>query len=273
MHGLADDLVGLWRRLSIVDADGEMDSETEVYWLQSHGLYIDLRLPPERPDFTGVCDIEHMRAEQIDWMARVQGFAGRLSLEGDIASWQRDLDIQPPSAVADVGRLERRGNAMTEYGVLADYTEEWERTPLEDERILALKLLREENDDGVMPRRPGFLVCVGNHFMFALGRHSHLPKGTDLASLLAAEPGNLERRRVLLSCTIEFGICAGGARPWEIQRSSHPWREGMSLLEYGCRVVHRHGSILDTRGTEGTLRQWEVLEDHGEVLSPASVSA
>lgn len=273
MHGIADDMVGLWRRLSLVDADGEMDSDTEVYWLQSHGLYVDLRIPPARPDFTGICDIEHLRPEQLEWLARVEGFAGRLTMEDDVATWHRDLDIQPPSSVADVGRLEKRGDAMTEYGVLADYMEEWERTAPADDRILALKLLREEIDGAVMPRRPGFLVCVGNHFMFALGRHSHLPRGTSLAELLAAEPANMERRRVLLGCTIDFGICTGGVRPWEIQRSSQPWREGLSLLEYGCRVVQRHGHMLNTRGSEGILRQWEVLEDRGEVLIPASVPA
>lgn len=268
MRPVPEHLVGLWRRLSITDATGT-DTATEVYWLQTHSAYVDLRVPPGRPDFTGYRGYADLSAEQVAWLATQQGFAGRLSLEEDVASWHRDLDFQPPAPVADIGRLVPHAQGMTEYGVLLPYTEEWVRDAQGHQELLALKLWQEQGPRGLLPKRAGYLVAVGPHFMFALGRHVHLPRGTTLAGLLAAEPERADRRQVLFDCIIDYGL-RSEAGEWRIVRSTHPWREGRCLLSSELDIVGTRNGLLHTRSAEGTDCQWEILEQVGNILHTAA---
>jgi hypothetical protein len=89
---------GLWRRTLLIEADGSLDTGTDVQWLQGISAYVDTR-----------------------------GFAGRLDQRGDVFEWSRLIDTQPPSAFPDAGRMHWEAGTMVEVGVHSNYVEHWRR--------------------------------------------------------------------------------------------------------------------------------------------------
>jgi hypothetical protein len=89
---------GLWWRTLLIEGDGSRDVSTDVAWLQGITAYADTR-----------------------------GFAGRLSQHGDVFEWRRLIDIQPPGAFPDAGRMRWESGALIEVGVHEDYVEHWVR--------------------------------------------------------------------------------------------------------------------------------------------------
>lgn len=237
--------VGLWRRRLLRDAHGE-DTRTQVLWLQSGSLYADLRLPAER-------DAE-------DGIARQQGFAGRLEARDNLLTWRRWLDFQPPSGVEDVGLVRFTGlNEMVEQGVHADYVETWERiAPASPDRA-TFTLQMEHAPLGLVRRRAGVFVIVGDYFMFALDRLAALPAAPSLRALSAQGELDDDVREHLFACEISFGR-RYGPDPWVILHSSVRAREGRHLFD-------EHGSLQacdDGRYTQqmpdGTRRWWRQVE-------------
>ena len=225
---------GLWRRRLLRDASGE-DRDTRVWWLQGDGWYVDLRIPPDRPDFTGVTGFEQLNAEQIAWLARQQGFAGRLVIDGNRLHWQRHIDLQPPTALADIGEVYWDGECLHERGVLADYAEEWvwQRPASSISGVWAT------------PDRRGLRVAVGEWVMQAVDRRSPLgqiTRLTDLAVAPGADPSSL------LNCAIEFGHAGDAGNNWNVLYSSLPWRAGRSAAELeGQHVDWEMGVALEAR--------------------------
>lgn len=215
MHPATENYRGLWRRRLLRDGNGE-DRETQVWWLQGDGQYVDLRIPPDRPDFTGVSRLDQCSDEQLSWLARQQGFAGQLSIEGDRLHWQRAIDFQPPAALADIGAMHWDGACLHEQGVLADYAEEW----------LWQRPATATSAVGTTPDRRGLRLVVGDWFMQAVDRREPLPPGTCLAELIArasAAPASL------LDCAIDFGRVEHTGGVLRVLASTLPWREGHDL--------------------------------------------
>ncbi|MGB1092500.1 MAG: hypothetical protein ACPGYX_10270, partial [Oceanobacter sp.] len=70
---LPDWLMGAFRRRTISFADGTSDTDTRVFWLQSRGLTIDLRLPL----------LEHQQAIPVPNLDQPQ----TLSATADLEAW------------------------------------------------------------------------------------------------------------------------------------------------------------------------------------------
>lgn len=211
--------VGLWRRDEIVDAQGVRDVTTEVYWLQSHGRYVDLRIPAARPDFSLAPPFLAWSAGHRDWLGRQEGFAGTLDVQGDLCHWQRDLDIQPPGSFDDRGRAEFLDDThLIETGFHVDYVERWRKTtPPGEQRVLALTF------NPSAKARAGILVAVGDDFMYAIDWAGLIPLfGRDIDELVSDLP-------LFRGCEIGYGRIRG-ARPWLIERCSVPVVEGTCLL-------------------------------------------
>jgi hypothetical protein len=129
----ADDLIGAWTRLSITWPDGGHDDQTFVLWLQAATAFADIRIG-------------------VDGAA--EGFAGTISLVGDVCSWHREIDLAPTGS-ADVGHLAWTGpDRMLERGSLSPYVEDWLRAP---HRAPTMVL---RADDGIVVR-------VGRDFLAA----------------------------------------------------------------------------------------------------------
>jgi len=243
-----DQLAGLWRRTLLALPDGSEDTTTEVRWLQGPGLYADLRQPANRPSFAGVRRLRDLDRRQIDWLARQEGFAGRLVEAGDCVEWLRDIDFQPPSLVADAGRLRFEGGVMVEEGRDVPYLEHWTRPDGPARSSAALALRSAEAGEKAM------LVVADDRFMFARARPNALPRGLRLGDLAAA--ASLEAAQDMLDCEIAFGPVGGGA--FTIAASSLPFREGVPL---GLRRIDAETIATTDLGPGGEIieRVWRVV--------------
>jgi hypothetical protein len=238
--------VGLWRRSLLQDAQG-VDTTTQVFWLQSGSLYADIRIPAHRDAVTGI--------------ALQQGFAGALEVDGNVLTWRRWLDFQPPAAVADVGRMRfTHLDQMVEEGVHADYRENWERIGPASLDRAAFTLQVEYSSAGMPRRRAGVLVIVGDYFMFALDRLATLPAGMSLAELAESDALTSEQRDQLFACEISLGRRCG-ERPWEILHSTLPAHAGQSLFDVHGALVRGNANTYDQHSPQGDSRRtWRQLE-------------
>lgn len=249
-----DQLGGLWRRSLIRLPDGTEDRTTEVHWLQGPSRYADLRQPAGRPSFAGVTCLRDCGPDHLAWMARQEGFAGRLVAAGDYFEWEREIDFQPPSSTPDAGRLWLEDGMMKEEGRDSPYLEHWHLS-LGGQPSAAWNLVEEAI--GVA----GALIVVGATFMFARARKTLLPRGACLSDLLA-ETADATVVQDLFDCEIALGAVENGR--FLIQRSTLPFREEAELLPV------RDGSRLATTGVDvfgaPLVRAWLIAEEETKRL-------
>ena len=121
------DIQGHWQRRWI-KAPGFEDETTRVHWTQAGCDYADLRIPLERPDPEGAKCLADFSAASLCHLARAEGFAGRVTLEGTTCTWHREINLHGTPEAPDVGSIsfDDDGN-MIEAGVHADYSELWEQ--------------------------------------------------------------------------------------------------------------------------------------------------
>jgi hypothetical protein len=251
--GIAD-ILGVWRRSLIRWPDGKTDATTAVRWMQTPSLFVDLRQPANRPSFDGVNCLRDLGRSQIEWMARQEGFAGEVLWDGRHIEWQRQFDIQPKSAIPDVGKLWFDGDVMLEEGRDIAYLEHWHRAVIAPHPCAGIAL--REATTG----QAGMLVRAGNLFMYARARLNGLPPLSDLRELIHAAP-TIGDMQDLVDCEISFGSV--GADGWRIEHSSLPFKEHRCL-----RPLSEHrGTVLCTQDLDGdgkaVERQWNVVRQEG----------
>jgi hypothetical protein len=258
------DLVGVWRRRSIEMEDGQTDTTTQVFWLQTHSCFGDIRIPLDRNSCLGRSSLNELTEFEAIALSTQQGFAGITQVDGTTCQWHRHIDYQPPNGSRDIGLLEWEQNILIELGVEATYREEWER--LDDGETGCIALVLEPDEILAVSRWQGCFVLVGDYFVQILERRAVLPKADSLTYLLETTQDNTQQRNYL-NCDISFGRRSAGRIPWEIQLSTLPWQEGQSLWsiddlqvdsnqEYLTQVVH------DVAGQQ--IRRWKIWEwDNG----------
>lgn len=138
-----DQLLGVWRRELIAWPDGRRDTTTSVHWVQTRTAFADLRLPA---------------GERTNHM--IEGFAGHITLAGDICTWHRRVDFQPPGAPPDMGRLHFENEVLIEHGLHLPYMEHWRRIDDGTAGLLVLELTGANS--------PGLIVRCGGHVMRAI---------------------------------------------------------------------------------------------------------
>ena len=216
---------GLWRR-EVITAPGFRDETTRVLWLQTETWYADLRAPIDRPGPKGEGFGAYDEAELIA-LARIQGFAGQLAVDGDIFFWRRDLDVQPASGDRDEARCTQDGEVLVEDGLHADYQEIWRREAASQTPQAAFRLAG--------GGREGLLVVGGEHLIEFVARPGAPPVGKSLAALVEAElaAGRRAEAEALLGTRIRYARrSADGV--WTTELSSMPWLEGTPALPPGA---------------------------------------
>lgn len=240
-------LAGLWTRSLLAWPDGSRDESSDVSWLQGPSLYIDLRQPAGRPDFSHAAGLADLSASDCAWLATQQGFAGVLRQDGEFFEWVRELDYQPPAG-PDAGRLFWQGGIMVETGRYADYIEHWHHAPslLRQPHGAARLLAGEDN-------RPGMLVRCGADFMFARGRRPEQKLSAATLTECVAGAATLSAAQALLDCEIAQGRIVDGI--WRITRSTLPFREGAALTARftGTAALHLDGAPWQLLALEGDL--------------------
>lgn len=191
---------GVWRRSLLATSDLR-DTSTTVFWLQAERWHADIRLPPGRPDFSGVRQLADCSAQQLAWLQQQQGFAGvtevDTSVAPEICRWHRVVDFQPPSATADAGTMEFEPEVLIEKGVHADYLEHWHKLPDSDSGFTVLR-------QSASSEPLQMLLVAGGYVMRVRER------GGVLALMLDFE--------------ISFGVRE--ADGWRVMHSTLPWLEG-----------------------------------------------
>ncbi|MEY8879370.1 MAG: hypothetical protein AB9M60_22865 [Leptothrix sp. (in: b-proteobacteria)] len=243
---------GLWRRtlLAVPSAardgsgDGLRDTTTCVHWLQTPLWHGDLRVPANRPDFSGIHALADCSDAQLRWLLTQQGFAG-VTRVGDevvqgvprsVCRWQRRIDLAE-SEVPDIGWLGLDATGLDEWGVEADYHERWVATEgaSADAKHGALGLgwshAQPANDTGART------VClrVGDWAMHLRSRTLDAAT-TRQARRAAAEDLPMDRATLIAAADFEISLArwtpggvGGFGAGWRIAHSSWPWREGAWL--------------------------------------------
>jgi hypothetical protein len=244
---------GVWRRTLLETADAS-DTSTTVFWLQASRWHADIRLPDDRPNFSGIHSLAECGPLHIAWLARQQGFAGITGVSKnadgtETCQWHRLVDFQPPPATPDAGTMRFDGDELTETGIHARYLEEWRRLPDSADGYAVLQL----QDAQGQPSSPlRLLLVAGSHVTHVRGRTAPWPAdvapGTPLAALVAA--GQVD----LLDFEISYG--QRSADGWTVSRSTLPWLENTS-------IAMRISPLGDARlqvDFGGDVQCWKVLE-------------
>jgi hypothetical protein len=143
---------GAWKRLRI-RLDGEVERTTRIVWVQTPLLFADIRVPGPR-----------------DTGGQAEGFAGHLVVRGQVFSWQRPIDLQPPKDPGDEGAMFRDGDAMVEAGIHANYVEDWKLVGAAEPHLAMSRGHFEITRDGILWDDAGPLeiaVACGGHVIHA----------------------------------------------------------------------------------------------------------
>jgi len=268
-----DWIAGLWRRDGILFPDGTADRSTRVLWGQTHTLYVDVRIPADRPRPRGRRSFDDYSLDELQQLSEQKGFAGHICLAGDVCSWIRYIDYRPSTGRPDSGRVWRDGDTLYEEGdpssVLASaYRETYRRERTADRCAVALQSIDTDTDDPSRSDRAGaILVVIDDRFLFARPRSTKLPPAETLRELIVAAGENRELIYSYLDCEVSFGEIGQAGDGWTIACSTIPHREGRRLLARSAAAVGGPPDVLSLTNDAGTFR-WRIVES---TIGPAAL--
>lgn len=169
-----DQVQGHWQRHWIKTPDFE-DHATQVSWMQTGRHYADLRIPPDRPALDGRTTLADFSAAEVLALARAEGFAGQITLEGDQCVWHREINWHGEPQVGDIGHLVFESpTRLFEAGVLFEYEELWTKARAADTgRAYRLE------GGGFL----GVLIIIGTDFALAIDRPRRAPTDPQINDL------------------------------------------------------------------------------------------
>jgi hypothetical protein len=232
-------LRGVWTRDWIMQ-NKVKTTTVDVHYLQTPSYFADMRIPRNRPALSRARSFADLTEAQLRWLGRQNGFTGLTTLSGAVATWNHDIQFQPSDGSPDTGRLQRLGvGRMREHGLDDSYVESWRASGDGMSRFLVVRV---EHAGRLLKT----LVVVGNQFMYVRNRNVALPAAASFDALFDdAKPGR-EQMEHYLDCEFSMGRIRGGAVPWEIERSTLPWRKGHHV-ELVNEFTIAHSRIRPTR--------------------------
>lgn len=223
---------GVWQR-TLLQTPASVDDSTWVRWLQLGRWHADLRVPQAaRVGAVAVHDAPSGELTHAQ-LRMQQGFAGITQVDtgvgGEICTWHRLVDYQPPGASPDAGHMSfETAERVIEIGVHGAYREVWER--LEGSSGRSIALAEPARADGLIAAR-----------LFLAGRY-----------LMRVQPSPRVWRP---DFEISFGQFDAGQ--WHIERSTRPELEGRRLAVQ----LERTGLDEARVAVDGRPGQsWRILE-------------
>jgi hypothetical protein len=134
--------LGCFRRQSITYFTGQVDTTTQVIWLQARGLSFDLRVNLRRRDL-------------------VEGGLAASRWDGDQMRWDDWISFQPQARWPEPGRLTRVGNCLIEFAPSGAYVEDWRAQLRNTDLLVGLRLQQERvlGTGQIRHRGGGLIVC------------------------------------------------------------------------------------------------------------------
>jgi hypothetical protein len=258
-----DWVVGLWRRKSITLSGGKADRSTRVYWGQTKTLYVDIRIPADRPGFQDRRSFGKLRRADIRHLAEQHGFAGHIAVVDSQCTWFREVDYQPDTGRPDAGRLRLEGDLLYEVGeassvIGSSYEEIYRREGRGDHRA-ALRLAGVEGEIFGGEKAQGtILVILDDRFLYARPRAVRLPRADTLQGLIDAAGDDRARIHAYLDCEVAMGSVRA-PRPWTIELSTIPFRESHRMFAPAEVAFDEGAKLMRLRSAKG-VSQWRVLE-------------
>jgi hypothetical protein len=259
-HNIPDDFRGVWQRTLLqTDTDAATpppsDCSSWVRWLQTSQWHGDLRIPASALLGRQAAPLSALPAARLAALAGQQAFVGITRCEalpeGQVCTWLRRIDFQPPGQQPDAGwMMFDRPDRLIEVGVHDDYNEIWERLPDSTGRYIVLSGRGAQGDDD--GRR---LLIAGCYMMTARPRQARWPRGMrpgdTLTDVMLRFP---EQAPDWLDCDIAFGRLEQGQ--WHIEHATLPAREGQRV----AFTLHRQGEHIALLTLADFSGHWHVLE-------------
>lgn len=270
-------VTGAWNRpLFCGGWDHTTDRDDRVYNLQSHNLFVDLRIPRTREKvFNDTCkSLIELTPLQLRLFARQHVFAGfavmgeengqPLCTRHHCIDWNFVGHSRPrPNKWwihmnEDHSQWKESSYATDERGQYY-YFERWERrsdSPADGHRVALRKSCTEDRD--------GIFVLVGDHFNYVLARRltgKEKDYGqTSLVALVdaAVDANDLETARNYLSMEAGHGTVSSG---WKLDCAIPHWKEGTILLWDRASILIQGNSQI-VWGDES----WDVLDNSFQTL-------
>jgi len=172
-------MYGCFQRRSISFANGQTDTDTRVFWLQSRGLTIDLRLP--------IAEQQAAAGDDIQKKADYEGWYAHTRWDGEQLQWHNGDCYQLHNRWPEPALLQRIGNCMMEFAPSGIYVEDWRLLSYEPGPLIGLELVSEKDlETGTESPRQGALIICGQYAGLVIGRPDPInSNGGKLKQLLA----------------------------------------------------------------------------------------
>lgn len=232
-QGVPDWMLGCFRRRCISFANGESDSDTIVYWLQSRNFTIDLRLP-RAADQVSPAPLEDYPAEDLMILASYEGWLAPCEWADRKMSWYGGTALQLTNRWPEPAELRRVGNCMVEFAPSGAYVEDWRLQPSSPGPLVGLRLLEEyDPQTGHRFARDGGLIICGDYAARVLGRSVPLTDNSlPLSEIAVSAVGSREQLTPVFD--FETSVASGSLEQgYTVEHSTQPGRVGLPLLEQG----------------------------------------
>jgi hypothetical protein len=212
---------GVWQRDWIRRGGAAPDASVVVRYVQTPSVFGDVRTPAARPAVSHAASFAELTDDELAELAGQQGFAGTTTVDGTRATWHHEIDFQPASDDADVGRVEPAGDGkMFEHALDDSYVESWSALDRDATggKFLAVRVVRDGKTEQL-------LAVAGTHFVYARARDTPLPAARSIREAIAQNHATRDQIIAYLDCEISYGRVAD----WQIERSTLPWQQGKRL--------------------------------------------
>lgn len=254
--GVPPDYRGVWVRAGHTD-DADVAAAPWARWLQTSQWHAHLHVPADALAQREPRELDGLSAAQLAALTHQQAHLGGAQVqahpEGELCTWLRQADYQPPAQAPDAAWVVFLApDRLMRIGVHADDTELWQRLPDSVGRFRCLAGLGAQGqDDG---RR---VLVAGAYAMRARLRATVWPRGMrpglSLAEAMMHRP---DQALLWLDQELSFGRCQQGR--WTVERSTLPAREGQT---HRCQMqLDADDPGLAWVELDGHAERWRVLE-------------
>jgi hypothetical protein len=246
--------VGAWRKRSNVD---------RAYWLQTHRLHAIIVVPADRPDFSGRRGWDDFSDDELMLLAQQGGVSGACIAAEDVLHRRRQIDYLPQRGQPFLRRMKRDGVQLIDECLDGRHRCTWDLLADSHNEMVGLRFHDVEVGSSGGNQCRGYLLVVGPYFMYVRDRFVATQNAESLAMLAELKNYTREQLIAVLDFELSFGR-RDGPRPWTIELSSIPFREGRQLMSDA--VLHRiitsagQGPEKITRAGINYLRYWTLDE-------------